>query len=95
MDDPSKWEVRFLEEARIRTQREWMLRRRLVVFLGTLTTAGLAGFIGAVLKDHGWPPDTTLITPVLLGLAVLVYCASSFQYLGLLQGATEHAQRKG
>jgi hypothetical protein len=95
MDAPSKWEERFLDEARIRTKREWTLRRRLVVFLGALTAAGLTGYVTAVLREHGWPPDTTLITPVLLGLAVLVYCASSYQSLGLLQGATEHVQRKG
>lgn len=95
MDAPSKWEARFLHEARIRTSREWMLRRRLVVFLGLLTLSGLVGFVAAVLNEHGWPPDTNLLTPVLLGLAVLVYCGSSYQALGLLQGATEHARRKG
>jgi fatty acid desaturase len=95
MDAPSKWEARFLQEARSRAPREWMLRRRLVVFLGVLTFAGLTGFVAAVLNDHGWPPDTSLLTPILLGLAVLVYCASSYHSLGLLQGATEHTQRKG
>src|SRR5688572_9889487 len=95
MDVSSKWEARFMADARIRTQRERMLRRRLVVFLGVLTGAGLVGFIAAVLREHGWPPDTSLITPVLLGLAVIIYCTSSYHYLGLLQGATEHSQRKG
>jgi O-antigen/teichoic acid export membrane protein len=95
MDASSKWEARFVAEARSRTAREWMLRRRLVVFLGILTGSGLIGFIAAVLREHGWPPDTNLITPVLLGLAVIVYCYSSFQHFGLLQGAVEHTQRKG
>lgn len=93
MDAPSKWEARFLAEARRATIRELQMRRRLVVFLGLLTFAGLTGFLGAILRDH-WPPDASLITPVLLGLAVIVYCVSSFHSIGLLQGAIEHLRRK-
>ena len=88
MDPPSKWQARFLAETRRTTSREWRLRRRLVAFLGILMAGGLLGYVGAVLREH-WPPDTSLITPILLGLSVLVYCATAFHYFGLMQGASE------
>ena len=88
MDTPSKWQARFLAEARRTSSREWRLRRRLVVFLGILMGGGLIGYLAAVLREH-WPPDTGLITPILLGLSVLVYCATAFHYFGLMQGAAE------
>jgi hypothetical protein len=93
MDASSKWEARFLAEARRSTTREFLLRRRLLVFLGILMVSGLLGYMAAVFKEH-WPPDASLLTPVLLGLAVLVYCISSFHYLGLVQGAIEHLRRR-
>lgn len=93
MDEPSKWERRFLAELG-RTPREWMLRRRLVGVLSMIVIGGLCGFVASQVNQHGWPIDPAYVGSVGMGLLTLLVFGVMYFWLGVMEGAARWHRRQ-